>query len=95
MDETQKTPQDFHFDGEGLYEPITIRAIDEAKALEQWLGVRVQLPDKVVPLICTYKGCTTKIGEATFPANHPIDEKKADHTDLGFDDVRCDEHPKK
>lgn len=52
-----------------------------------------QAPDKIVELICTAAGCNTKVGEIAFPADHPIDPENVSHLDLGFADVRCEEHP--
>jgi hypothetical protein len=83
---------DYFFDGDGLYEPATVRAFSEEYARSLWAGSRVQLPDKVIEIRCTEAGCGLVCGTLTLPANSSADPSFGAAEQGLIDDQKCDIH---
>lgn len=47
--------------------------------------------EKIFILKCSV--CGTQTGTLALPIEHPVDVETAHHSELGFDDIRCDDHP--
>ncbi len=92
MTTKQTEKQDYFFDGEGLYEPMTISSTDEKGAVAHYYATRVALPPKQVHFLCIV--CGKKTGDLSFAANDPRDIESMTPADFGFGETRCDDHPK-
>lgn len=83
--------QTFNIDGEGIYENMTVEAVDLAEAQAIWEANRVLIPDKVMHFYCEV--CGTKTGDLTFPPFDPRDIESMVPADFGYTNIRCGKHP--